>query len=237
MLKLFYAFPLLLLLANSNPGIPDSKRAANIRNKVWPRLQTELKTYGFAENQPIYIRIIKDSSILELWRFTSGRYQLFRTYPICFFSGGLGTKKKEWDGKAPEGFYTIKPQQMNPYSSYHLGMNIGYPNELEKQLNYTGNAIMIHGDCLSSGCYAMTNSFIDEIYTMAYEAFVYGQPEIDVSIFPFKMDDAHMKQYAKSPNYRFWQNLKVGYDLFERTHMPPEVTVVNKSYAFVAGKR
>jgi murein L,D-transpeptidase YafK len=233
MSKLLLALLLpLLLLVNNSPNIPDSKRAAYVRNKIWPGLKKEIVTYGYNEEQPVFIRIIKDSSILQLWRFSGNQYKLFKTYPICFFSGGLGTKKKEWDGKAPEGFYTIKPDQLNPYSSYHLAMNIGYPNELERQLHYTGNAIMIHGDCLSAGCYAMTDDFIDEIYTMVYMAFMHGQKAIDVNIFPFKMDNAHMKAHANSRSYPFWQNLKIGYDMFERTHLPPAVTVVNKAYAF-----
>ena len=91
---------------------------------------------------------------------------------------------------------------------------------------------MIHGDCLSAGCYAMTDDFIDEIYTMVYMAFLHGQKAVDVNIFPFKMDEAHMRAHANSRNYHFWQNLKVGYDMFERTHMPPAVSVGNKAYAF-----
>jgi len=34
---------------------------------------------------------------------------------------------------------------------------------------------MIHGDCSSAGCYAMTDEQIGEIYALAREAFFGGQ--------------------------------------------------------------
>ena len=32
------------------------------------------------------------------------RFQLYATYPICFWSGKLGPKEREGDRQAPEGF-------------------------------------------------------------------------------------------------------------------------------------
>ena len=226
----------LLVLANTKTGIPDSKRAADIRIKIWPKLQQELRDKGFGDDQPVYIRIIKETNSLQLWILSGEQYKLFNTYDICSYSGGMGTKTRDGDNKSPEGYYTIKPVQLNPESIYHLSINIGYPNAFEKQLRYTGNEIMIHGNCVSIGCYAMTDPGIEEIYTMVYEAFLHGQKSIELSILPFKMDDTHMKTYATSPNMPFWKKLKKGYDLFEKTHVPPVVSVVNKSYLFAEGR-
>ena len=222
----------LFLLLNHQPGIPDSKRAADIRGKVWPGLQKNLHDKGLSDDQPIYLRIIKETNTLQIWVRARKEYTLFKSYDICFFSGGLGTKKLDGDEKSPEGYYTIKPNQLNPNSAYHLSMNIGYPNQLERQLGYTGDAIMIHGDCVSIGCYAMTDPVIEEIYTMVYQAFLHGQQAVELSILPFKMDDAHMCTYASSPNIAFWRNLKTGYDIFQKTHLPPVVSVSDRSYVF-----
>jgi murein L,D-transpeptidase YafK len=222
----------LFLLVNTQSGIPDSKRAADIRGKVWPGLQKNLHAMGLGDDQPIYLRIIKETNTLQVWVFSGKEFKLFKSYDICFFSGGLGTKMRDGDSKSPEGYYTIKPSQLNPMSTYHLSINVGYPNVLEKQLKYTGDAIMIHGDCVSIGCFAMTDPVIEEVYTLVYEAFLHGQKSIELNILPFKMDDAHMKTYASSPNIAFWRNLKTGYDIFQRTHMPPIVSVNNKSYVF-----
>jgi murein L,D-transpeptidase YafK len=232
--KLFFIFAIVLALFafKSKPTIPDSARAANARAKAWPQLQKDLKAAGLHDDQPIYLRLFKEPGILELWVKSGTRYKLFRQYLICTYSGGLGPKVRDRDGKCPEGYYNITPGQLQPMSTYHLAMNIGYPNEYDKQHNCTGDLIMIHGNCVSIGCYAMTDPKIDEIYTMVYEAFVHGQQSVPVSIYPFKLTSEHLDAYSEWPQYSFWKGLKPGYDLFEKRHTPPMVTVVNRSYSF-----
>ena len=87
-----------------------------------------------------------------------------RPIPICNWSGELGPKVKQGDRQAPEGFYTITREQMNPNSKYHLAMNLGYPNAYDRSHRRTGEFLMIHGKCKSAGCYAMTDALMEEIY-------------------------------------------------------------------------
>ena len=54
---------------------------------------------------------------------------------------------------------------------------------------------MIHGACVSIGCYAMTDSGIDEIFQFVTGALVFGQPNVQVSIYPFRMTDANMARH------------------------------------------
>ena len=64
---------------------------------------------------PILIRIYKEESTLEVWKQNRiGKFALLKSYPICKFSGNLGPKIAQGDYQAPEGFYDIKPEQMNP---------------------------------------------------------------------------------------------------------------------------
>ena len=230
--KLLLIFLLLCAgIARHKPdALPDSKLASNLRNNVWPHLLYEMHTKDIADVKSIYIRIFKEEHILEVWVKGNKRYQLFKTYPICFFSGGLGTKTRENDGKSPEGFYAITAGQLNPVSNYHLAMNIGYPNTLEKAKGYTGSAIMIHGHCASIGCYAMTDPYIEEIYTMAYKALEAGQQRIPLHIFPFRLNANNMKACAKSNYFGLWNSMKPAYNYFENQRMPPAVSVANKSY-------
>src|SRR6266404_1446795 len=88
---------------------------------------------------------------------------LLKSFPICRWSGDLGPKKKEGDRQAPEGFYTITPGQMNPNSNYYLAFNTGFPNSFDRANGRTGDFLMIHGDCSSRGCYALTDEQIGEI--------------------------------------------------------------------------
>jgi murein L,D-transpeptidase YafK len=91
---------------------------------------------------------------------------------------------------------------------------------------------MIHGSCASIGCYAMTNPSIEEIYTLTYMALSAGQKKIDLAIFPFRMDDEHLKKFSTSPYYAFWKTLKPGYELFEKKHTPPNVGINKMAYKF-----
>ena len=233
--KLLVILLLALLPLSKKAELPDSKLAGDVRVSIWPKLQQELISKGFKTDQPIYIRIFKDESVMEIWVRSGQQYQLFKTYEVCYFSGGLGTKTHRGDGKSPEGFYTITSKQLNPVSNYYLAINVGYPNKLETLKGYTGDAIMVHGHCASIGCYAMTNPRIEEIYTLVYKAFESGQQKIDLDIFPFRMDNMHMKLNAVE-HYRqyqhFWKTMKPGYDKFERTHIPPVAKIKGQEYYF-----
>ena len=53
-----------------------------------------------------------------------------------------------------------------------------------------------------------------------------------VHVFPFRMTPENMHRHQVSRWAQFWENLKEGYDWFERTDRPPNVEVVNKRYVF-----
>ena len=82
---------------------------------------------------PIVVRLFKEEAELEVWKQdTTGRFQILKTYPICRWSGDLGPKLHEGDRQAPEGFYTVTPELMNPNSNFYLSINLGYPNTLRQ---------------------------------------------------------------------------------------------------------
>src|SRR6201989_3012681 len=122
-------------------------------------------------HSPILVRVFKEEAELEVWKQdTTGRFQILKTYPICRWSGDLGPKFYEGDRQAPEGFYTITPELMNPNSNFYLSINFGFPNSFDRANKRNGSFLMIHGDCLSAGCYAMTDEQISEIYSLARDA-------------------------------------------------------------------
>jgi len=213
---------------------PSSKRSRDAVERVKPNLTFELDKEGLEYGSPIYIRIFKEEKVLEVWIQDSINFKLFKTYPICTYgAGGLGPKIKEGDGMAPEGFYFVVPNKLNPYSDFHLSFNLGYPNAYDRSHGRTGSALMVHGNCVSIGCYAMSDPVIEEIYAMVDAAFRHGQPFFRVHIFPFKMTSYNMHRYENSKHYQFWQNLKKGYDAFnEPRFRPPNVEVANCRYVF-----
>jgi len=226
----------LLIAALGVVGCTDSsmKDFSEIANRQLPdKILAEMKAKGMMRNSSVMARIFKEEGKLEIWKAkTNGRYGLVASYDICKWSGKLGPKFTEGDRQAPEGFYTVRPAQMNPNSKYHLAFNIGYPNAYDRANGRTGSNLMVHGACSSSGCYSMTDAQIEQIYAFGRDAFQGGQTEFQIQAFPFRMTAANMARYRNDPNYEFWKMLKVGYDYFEVTKVPPKVDVCEKRYVF-----
>jgi murein L,D-transpeptidase YafK len=180
---------------------------------------------------PVYLRIFKEESELEVWKArANGRYALIKTFPVCNWGGTLGPKRTMGDLMSPEGFYKISPGAMNPNSKYHLALNVGYPNALDRALGRTGSYIMVHGDCRSVGCFAMSDNQIEEIYAFVRDALGAGETSVPIHIFPFRMTVANMKRHADNPARDTWQPLKEAYDDFTRTREPPEIGMCGKRY-------
>jgi len=92
---------------------------------------------------------------------------------------------------------------------------------------------MIHGDCSSSGCYAMTDEQIGEIYALA-RASLSGQPSFQIQAYPFRLTPANLARHRTNPKMAFWKMLKIGNDHFEATHLQPKVEVCDRRYVFDA---
>ncbi|WP_250157534.1 L,D-transpeptidase family protein [Tianweitania aestuarii] len=220
-----------VVLAGCNGSIDDIAPKAN--QELSPKLISDMKTKGMAKTSPIMVRIFKEEGKLEVWKQkNTGRYDMLASYDICKWSGKLGPKYVEGDRQAPEGFYTVQPGQMNPNSSFYLSFNIGFPNAYDRVHGRTGQHLMVHGACSSSGCYSMTDAQVAQIYALAREAFKGGQTSFQIQAFPFRMTAANMARYKDDPNYAFWTMLKEGYDHFEITKVPPKVDVCEKRYVF-----
>src|SRR5436853_7329923 len=210
-------------------------RSTRSLSPIPPATLALMSEKGMSRNDPILIRAYKKESEMEVWkRGSDGKYAHLKTYPICRWSGELGPKVKEGDRQAPEGFYTITPSLMNPNSSYYLAINMGFPNAYDRANGRTGDFLMIHGDCSSRGCYAMTDEQIAEIYALARESFFGGQRSFQIQAYPFRMTPLNMAKHRNSPHMAFWKMLKQGYDHFEVTRREPKVEVCEKRYVFDA---
>lgn len=202
------------------------------------RLRPVLNAQSLALGAPVCLRVFKQENLLEVWlRTDAGQFKLLKSYPICAFSGGLGPKLARGDGQSPEGFYTVRPAALNPVSNYHLSFDVGYPNAYDRAKGRTGSALMVHGACVSIGCYAMTDPAIEEIWTLMAAAFRNGQREIQVQLFPFRMSIESLARHRRDPWYDFWMDLKIGSDLFEAARVPPRVEVRDGRYRFTAANR
>jgi murein L,D-transpeptidase YafK len=206
------------------PGTPDLAR-----------FEERLVDKELELGAPVFIRIFKLESELEVWLEKNGRYQHFATYPICLWSGRLGPKLQEGDRQAPEGFYSVGKELLNPNSKWHRSFSLGFPNAFDRAHDRTGSFIMVHGGCQSIGCFAMTDPVVDEIWRLVTAALDKGQPRFDVQVFPFRMTDKNLKARSGDQWSQFWSDLQRGYDAFERSKIPPQVHVCDGRYVVTEG--
>jgi murein L,D-transpeptidase YafK len=215
-------------LAQANSGQPLAG-TPDLRD-----LPGRLSAHGAVLGAPAFIRIFKREFELELWLKVADRFERFATYPICAWSGRLGPKLVEGDLQSPEGFYTVDAKALNPASRFHRSFNLGFPNTYDRAHGRTGSFVMVHGGCASVGCFAMTDRAVDEIWRLVTAALKSGQKRFHVHVFPFRMTADNLAQRQGSAQSGFWSNLKLGYDLFEKTRLPPRIAVCGGSYTFSA---
>src|ERR1700730_18379135 len=226
-----------VLLAGCNSDEISLANNAKANQPVPAKLLADMVAKDMDLQSPMLVRLFKTEDELEVWKQNrSGQFALLKTYPICRWSGDLGPTVREGDRQAPEGFYSITPAQMNPQSAYYLSFNIGYPNAFDKALGRSGSQLMVHGDCSSRGCYAMTDEQIAQIYSLGRESFFGGQRAFQLQAYPFKMTPLNMAKHRNNPNMPFWKMIKEGYDHFEVTRQEPKVDFCEKKYVFDAEK-
>ncbi|HVK91702.1 MAG TPA: L,D-transpeptidase family protein [Mycoplana sp.] len=214
-------------------GVDVRKVSNKTQYQLSGQVVSKMASLNIDRNAPLMLRIFKEEGTLEVWKADrSNRFQMVKTYQICAWSGKLGPKVKEGDRQAPEGFYPLGPQHMNPNSQYYLAINTGFPNRYDQANARSGTNLMIHGACSSSGCYSMTDEQMIEIFAFARDAFKGGQKTIQLQAFPFRMTAENMARHRDNPNIEFWKMLKTGYDHFQITKRPPEVAVCDQKYVY-----
>ena len=199
------------------------------------RLSERLAARGLSKGDPIFIRIFKASSELELWMQKGAAFVLLDTYPICFWTGALGPKLREGDKQSPEGFYSVTPRQMRLPTRWRQSFDIGFPNAFDQANKRTGSHILVHGGCTSVGCFAMTDAVQNEIHTLAEAALKNGQEKFHVHVFPFRMSMDAITAHAAGPWASFWADLQVAYEAFERTRLPPRIALCEQRYRVIDG--
>lgn len=223
----------LIMSERRSPG--RQELIVDVAKRADTGLASACETRELRFGAPVFIRIFKESKELEVLMEIEpgGPFELWKTYAVANWGDGhLGPKLAEGDGQAPEGFYSVELRQLNPQSQFHLAMNIGYPNEFDRSNGRTGSFIMIHGGDSSIGCFAMTDQQIEEIYALVEAALSGGQRSIAVHIFPFRLTEGRLEAASDSEWIGFWQNLREGFDAFERSRRPPSVSIHNQRYVF-----
>jgi murein L,D-transpeptidase YafK len=123
--------------------------------------------------------VVVEKSLRRLTLYTAGLPA--RTYDVALGRTPSGRKEQAGDNRTPEGLYFIDGR--NPFSQYHRGLHVSYPNadDLARARTLgvaTGGDIMIHGlpngqgqygtkhraSDWTNGCVAVTDDEIEEIF-------------------------------------------------------------------------
>ncbi|MBL8191191.1 MAG: L,D-transpeptidase family protein, partial [Acidobacteria bacterium] len=142
------------------------------------------------------ILVKKSERKLYLYETVGGKERLRKTYSIALGNTPIGHKRKQGDGKTPEGEYYITHK--NPKSNFYLSLGVSYPNLSDAdeglkaglitrqqhdaiatairakskppQNTKLGGDIFIHGHGVGSdwtlGCVALENQDIKELFDL-----------------------------------------------------------------------
>jgi murein L,D-transpeptidase YafK len=208
--------------SQGNIPLPDTPNIA--------QLDRRLAEKGVKLGSEVMVRIFKAESLLELWMKKGDRFIHFASYPICYWSGTLGPKVTEGDQQSPEGVYTVSQRQLHLIGRWPRSLNLGFPNSFDRSHARTGSYLLVHGGCSSVGCYSMTNPVIEEIFSIVERSLKSGQDHVQVQVYPFRLTEENLRAFVLHEWYDFWRNLKDVYDSFERTKLPPRVSVCERRY-------
>lgn len=156
------------------------------RAKVDRRLEPRFRFAGV--NWPpehVVLLTLKETRRLELWAEQDHEWRFIREYRIKGYSGTLGPKLAEGDRQVPEGFYRIK--RLNPNSGFHLSMELDFPNRFDREQakregrREPGTDIYIHGRNVSTGCIALGDNAIEELFVLTS---LIGKENVSVVITP-----------------------------------------------------
>lgn len=179
---------------------------------------------------PLYLRVFKSESELEVWEPAGGTMTLVTTHPILAWSGTLGPKRVEGDRRAPEGFYEVA--SLNPSSKYHRSFDLGFPNGYDRAQGRTGSHLMIHGGAESAGCYAIGDQAIELLYDRVAGAI--DRAPVPVHCFPFRLTEANLRLHRDSPWIGFWRyELAPAFVWFEEFRLVPRMDGSSGVYRMV----
>ncbi len=217
----FCCLPLLLLLAFppallADDGVETTLQQLAERAETTLKQRFELAGVDYPP-QRIQLIALKQSRRLELWAYQGDRWRYVHDYAVFAASGEAGPKLREGDKQVPEGFYRIV--DLNPNSHFHLSMKLNYPNAFDwmqatrEGRDAPGSNIFIHGSAWSSGCLAIGNRYVEELFYLVGRV---GLEKAGVLIVPYDFRRREVRLKADAPEWigQLYAHLKLRLDDF-----------------------
>lgn len=246
----FIVFAFAVLASEDPPAtgrIDEPERVIAARTAHEAALVEKVEALGLAwPPRELYVRMFKDERAVEVW-VGDGRapLELLETFAECGQSGVIGPKAQRGDLQVPEGFYVVR--RLNPWSPGLLSLQLDYPNDADRARRARRHAAMatsragasrspavpppplggdiaVHGTCISTGCIAIDDAPIEQLYLLALEPQRRGNT-IRVHVFPTRMEPARIEAILDATDdihvVKLWTSMIPAYHAFERTRRPP----------------
>ena len=154
---------------------PGEIHPVNLRSSIVGLMISGFLAVGAAQarEEVTADKVLVDKSDRLLYLLRDGR--VWKSYPIGLGFSPRGHKKRQGDGRTPEGDYVL--DWRNPQSSFYLSIHISYPNDDDRAQAWSrgvspGGDIFIHGRHSPSarkrdwtwGCIAVTDAAMNEIW-------------------------------------------------------------------------
>ncbi|HEY9717736.1 MAG TPA: L,D-transpeptidase family protein [Trichormus sp.] len=168
----------------------------SVRKKL--KAQFQQLDVAYPPKKMTWIGLKQEKALLVFAADAHGKLRQILSYRIIGASGTTGPKLKQGDMQVPEGFYRLIGFRPNVVA--HLALSVNYPNLEDREHAKTdhrggdlGSDILIHGSRWSTGCLAMGNEPIEELFVLAHDSglknisiifapcdLALNKPEIDV---------------------------------------------------------
>lgn len=161
---------------------------------VRTKLQSLFAAHNFVypPSRLTLIALKEEKKLLVYAPGQGGKETLVLTYPIIGTSGVSGPKLKEGDKQVPEGFYDISGFRTDVIA--YMALKVAYPNAEDRfhgrkeKRNNLGGDILIHGSRWSSGCLAMGNPAIEELFVLVADT---GEKKARLVLCPCNLPERH----------------------------------------------
>ncbi len=226
----FIKFSIAFLIASTIPNFSNAQNYIDIgkigrdavsRNSG--RLEFAFADDGVKFGAPIFMRIFKDKSILEIWaQSKSGKYKYLRQYKIC----GANT------ANIPSGVYFIGAQSLNQGQRNSFSVATSFPNAYNIAQKQSGH-IILAPRCAPAPDIGLTDPDMDEMFAIIYKSISNGQSAIQLQVLPFALNGFNMFTAQKKPNYNTLKQLAPIYSKFEETKKVPKITISSAGYKLI----
>lgn len=209
--------------AQTRIQVSSMARRAITRN--YARLDFYLKNQGAQIGRPVFLRLMRDRGVLELFVADGrGRFRFIRNYRIC------GTRGTNAANQAPLGIYEISRQSLTPTTDNYLKITTNFPNRYDTARQIRGS-LFVQARCSVGQRISLTDTDMDELYTLIYAAINNGQNKIALHIFPFELNTINLMTAKKDQETRIIRQLTPIYLAFERSKRVPNVATTTMGYS------